>query len=194
MATFLDLGLIKGFSFIFPFLLVWTVVFALLEHRSVFGDRKQIHAVMAFVIAMMVALTRPAVEVISIMTPWFVVLLMVLLLMILFFKFFGVTDEDIVKVFKDPYYVWIGWVLGIVSLAIFAGAVLTVFKGTFTAVWTGGEIAVPSGTALGGLGEEEALRTVFHPKILGLIFIFVVAALTVNLLTAGAPPTAPKGK
>ena len=190
MATFLDVSLIKGFSFIFPFLLVWSVVYAILEHRQVFGSRKELHAIIAFVSAMLVAITQPAVEIISIMTPWFIILLIVLMLMILFFKFLGVKDEDITAVVRNPDNSVITWWFIIVSLIIFAAAVGKVFFGA--ALPTGEQITgtteiATTASGFTGAGEEAFLKTLFHPKVLGLIFIFVIASLSIHLLSGVNP-------
>ncbi len=187
MAEFLDISLLKGFSFIFPFLLVWTVIYAILEYREMFGKRRELHAIIAFVAAMLVALTKPAVEIISTMTPWFIVLLMVFVLMVMFFRFFGVKEDQIASIFVSPEYYWVGWWLVIVSLLLFAAAVGKVFFGA--AVPTGEQITGVSstGTGVAGIGEEAFLKTMFHPKVLGLMFIFIIAALTIRMLSGEVP-------
>lgn len=192
MPEFLDISLLKGFSFIFPFLLVWTVVYAILEYREMFGKQKELHAIIAFVTAMLVALTKPAVEVISTMTPWFIVLLMVFVLMIMFFRFFGVKEEQIASVFVSPEYYWVGWWLVIVSLLLFAAAIGKVFFGV--AVPTGEQITgvQTTGTGVAGIGEEAFLKTMFHPKVLGMMFIFIIAALTIRMLAGEVPTGLPK--
>ncbi len=193
MVTFLDISLIKGFSFIFPFLFVWSVVYGILESQKMFGERRELHAIIAFVTAMIVALTRPAVEIISTMTPWFIVLLMVFVLMIMFFKFFGIKDEEIASVFKSSEYSWVTVTLVIVSLILFAASAGQVFFGA--AVPTGEQITATvhgGGTGVAGIGEEAFLKTFFHPKVLGLMFIFIIAALTIHLLAGGIPVGARK--
>ncbi len=194
MATFLDVSLIKGFSFVFPFLFVWTVMYAILESRKVLGERRELHAVIAFVTAMIVAMAQPAVEIINTMTPWFIVLLMVFVLMIMFFKFFGIKDEEIASVFKNPDYSWVTVTLVIISLIIFAAAAGKVFEEKWKIYVSGPVENIPSGTETGpgGVGEEAFLKTFFHPKVLGMMFIFIIAALTAHLLAGGMPSGARK--
>ncbi|MBI4440719.1 hypothetical protein HY639_00985 [Candidatus Woesearchaeota archaeon] len=186
MATFLDVSLVKGFSFIFPFLLVWTVLYATLEYRQFFGPRRELHAIIAFVTAMLVALTKPAVEVVSTMTPWFIVLLMVFMMMVLFFKFFGIKDEQISGIFSSYEYSWVGWWIVIISLILFAASLGKVFFGA--AVPTGEQITgTVETTGVTGIGEEAFLKTLFHPKVLGLIFLFIIASLTIKMLAGEVP-------
>ena len=52
MATFLDIGILKNFSIVFTWLLIYVVVFGFLEWKSPFGkDKKPFHVMVAFAIA-----------------------------------------------------------------------------------------------------------------------------------------------
>ena len=75
MVTFLETGLINYFAIIFPALLVFAVVFALLEKTKIVGENKGINAIIAIVLAFMVMLSANVAEIINYMAPWFVVLL-----------------------------------------------------------------------------------------------------------------------
>ena len=74
MATFLDTGLLSYFSVIFPALLVFVIVYALLEKTKLLGENKAIHAIAAIAIALMLMLSRNIMNVINYMAPWFVLL------------------------------------------------------------------------------------------------------------------------
>ena len=49
MATFLDIGLLKHITNVFIFLLVFAIMFGLLEYKKILGkDKKSLHGIIAF--------------------------------------------------------------------------------------------------------------------------------------------------
>ncbi|HJN57221.1 MAG: hypothetical protein QF436_01090 [Candidatus Woesearchaeota archaeon] len=86
---FNDIGI---FDVVLPFLLVFTIVFALLERTKVFGveeiegktyTKKNLNSVAAFVIAFLVVASSELVEVITLVSSNFVVLLFLVVLFLL---------------------------------------------------------------------------------------------------------------
>ncbi len=59
MATLLDLGLLKGFSDIFSWLMVFLIVYGVLEVTNLLKN-KGVHALLAFVITAVVVITGAA--------------------------------------------------------------------------------------------------------------------------------------
>lgn len=105
MTTFLDwltgtggisqqIGL---YDFFLPFLLVFTLVFALLEKLKLASDRSDVNAVIALVLGLIVALTPKAGLYIVSLVPYFVVFLIILFGVMLLFLLTGVSAGDIGK-------------------------------------------------------------------------------------------------
>ena len=119
MATFLTNTLFQ--TIILPFLLAFTLIFALLEKSKLLGEGKQqINAIISFVIAAMLIYYSNAVNIISQMMVFLAIALAILFVFMLLFAFvWGTTDGD---PFKDAK--WLKWVLGIVALIATVIAVL----------------------------------------------------------------------
>lgn len=185
----IDLSLLMSFKRIFPFILVWVVIYALLEWRNIFGDEKRgVRALTAFVVAMIFLLSSKASDIIEYMTPWFVIVIVLLLLMLLIFKLFGASDKTIQDVIEHDRTV-IYWVIVITFLIFFAA----LGKVYFTS-------GIPTGDQIhAGLGSEDAnvaersegafWQTLFHPKILGAIFIFLLGTFSIKMLAGEVPPS-----
>src|SRR3989338_10653877 len=88
MPTFLDLGLLEYVQIIFPFILIWVVTYSVLEWREILGKNRNLHAIIAFVLAMMSLFSPPVIAIIKYMTPWFSMLLVFSLFFFIFFYFF----------------------------------------------------------------------------------------------------------
>ncbi|MFH1276585.1 MAG: hypothetical protein ABIH82_05735, partial [Candidatus Woesearchaeota archaeon] len=89
MATVLDVGLLEYFGVIFPVILVFALVYAVLHKTKVIGESPAINAIIAVVAGLLMLLSEQALEVVNFMLPWFAVLILFLLLMIMVFKMFG---------------------------------------------------------------------------------------------------------
>jgi hypothetical protein len=187
MATFLDVGLYKHFYVIFPVLLVFVTTFALLQKSKLFGDNKGIHSLIAICIALLMLFSPGVIAVISIMAPWFVLLFIFVLLVILGFMFLGVQDKSILDVVNS----WgtMHWFLLFFAIIIFIGAIASVY-GSSMLPYSGGATgtAVTAGTnttTSTGDFNSNVGRTIFHPKVVGLVFVLSVATFTIKLIAQG---------
>ncbi|MBD3209716.1 hypothetical protein GF367_04870 [Candidatus Woesearchaeota archaeon] len=197
MATFLDIGFLGEFSIIFTFLLVWVLVYALLSMTKQLGDKKNLNALIALAVAVIVIASPTMLRLVNTMVPWF--LIMVLLL---FFILFGIKmftgDKDLSgAVFKDKkVYTWI-IVLMVVVLIFSLGNAFgsqTLERGG----WDGTGPPPSGGDSLEGTdafieetgvgnanvsGSQVAtndfstnlIHTLFNPKVLGLMLVMLVA-------------------
>src|SRR3972149_260742 len=92
-----DLSLIQNYLPILSFLLVFTVMFAVLAKYKVLGESKFVNLFVSFIIAtIFVSLTSAREYVISI-TPWFVVFVIVSLFLLLLSGFAGKVSEGLTK-------------------------------------------------------------------------------------------------
>jgi len=179
MATILDITALENFSLLFSFLFVLVIVFAVLSYSKFLGDNKGIHGLIALFIAIMTLFSDAVVETINTMAPWFVLFFVFILFMIMAFKVFGTTDSDIMGVLKNPEYGYIIW--WVVAIGIIIGI------GSLTSnVWGEGGAPVynESSTDVGETGANAFWGTLFHPRVLGIVLIFLVAVFTIQKMTA----------
>ena len=182
MATLLDVGLLGHFSPIFTFLLIYVLAYAFLTKTALLGDNKGVYAIVALVLASLTLFFPPIVALITIMAPWFVFVMVVIFLILLLMMAFGVKGDVITNYFvKDKLVIWV--IVGF-SIAIFLFGLSQVFGG----VIAGGSSAVDGEETEGSADfNEDVTRTIFHPKVMGVIFLLIVASLAVKLLSMTPP-------
>jgi hypothetical protein len=204
MATLLDLGIMQHFGSIFVVFLIFAIIFGVLEATKPFGDgKKGIHAVIGLFIALLLLLSSTASGMIKTMVPWFIVVIVFLFFVMLLFRMFGVDDSVFKKVVGDPaVYPWII----IFSLLVLFGALAAVFGQSFLEVGGGptdqgtsqlgpdgvtiedpGIIQGTSSTSTGSFATN-VLNTFRHPKILGMVFVFLTGAFMMIFLTKPITP------
>ncbi len=119
MATVLDLSLLQTFDFIFPFIFVWALIFAILQKTGATGKAIGIDAIIATVIGFMSIMSRGIIDVINFMIPWFAVTIIFFVLLLLLFQLFGAKEKDIFDALRsDKSITWV--ILGIGLVIIFA--------------------------------------------------------------------------
>lgn len=190
MATFLDIGLAQHFSVIFPVLLVFVLVFAILEKTQIFGDKKGLHSIIALCLAVMMLFIPGVVQVVSMMAPWVVVLLLFIVFLMVLFMAMGVKWDQVVKYASGEFEV-AHWFLLILMIIIFIGSIGSVY-GNSMLPFSGGKVAAGNitqmnedGTYSTDTGEfnQNVGSVIFHPKVLGLLFVLMVGALAIKLLS-----------
>lgn len=184
MATpVMDISLLEGFSVIFIMLFVAVVVYAILQSTKSFGSNKGIHVLIAIIIAIMTLFVPKITEVIKLIAPWFVLLFIFIMFVLIAFKMLGVTDEGIAGVLKKRIDVTY-WII-VLSVIILLGGIGKVF---FTGVPGqpsngDGAINASGGGPIGETGEGAFWATLFHPKVLGMVFVLLIAVFTMMLIT-----------
>ncbi|KHO47068.1 MAG: hypothetical protein QS99_C0003G0053 [archaeon GW2011_AR4] len=195
MASALDLSLIKGFQPIFNFLLIWVLAFAVLTKIKFFSESVGLHAFLAFVMASLSFFSPIISDFISAMTPWLMLMLGMIVFTILAFKTLGVSDDDITGVVrKNSSITWTIVILLIIIVLAAAGSVVGKKVGPYV-----GDTPPPEGgnpisdlrnSGAGDAGSTatsdisyNAGATIFHPKVLGMILIFLIGLSAVGLLS-----------
>ena len=186
MATFLDVGLLRYFNVIFPFIFVWAIVFALFQKTKIIGDKVGVNSLIAVAVAFMVSLSDSAVQMINFMIPWFTIAIIFFLLLILVFQVFGAGEKDIFKALQGDKS--ITWVIIGVALVIALAAFSNVFGQQLTqAAFQGGQsdnVTSSSGVASANF-QSNIYATLFHPKVLGMVVLFAIAIFAIALLSQG---------
>ena len=184
MAVF-DIALLGQFSIIFPFLLAWVIVFGVLSYTKSFGDNKGIHSIIALCLAFLFVLSKDAVQVINFASPWFVLFFIFIIFVIMAFKVFGATDSDIIGVMKNPEFRYISTIIAILSIIIIIASFSNVMGQRTLEEGTEAETleTSDSGSTATGDFSSNVMNTIFHPQVLGLLVILIIASLTIKHLT-----------
>ncbi|MBS3099780.1 hypothetical protein J4463_01015 [Candidatus Pacearchaeota archaeon] len=111
---------------IYPFLLIFTLVFAILQKSKILGDeKKQIDALVAFSIALITVAFSWATNIITSLMPFLAVSVVILLVFMILYGFVGSTSE---KEFSLPKRVQVG-------IVIIAGIALIIAVLVATGQW-----------------------------------------------------------
>jgi len=185
METFLEIGVLNYFSIIFPALLIFVVVFAILEKTKMLGESKTLHAIAAIAAAFLVMLSRDVIAIINVGAPWFIMVFIFMALLLLLYRFMGASEEDLAKVIKTDRP--IQWLIFFIGIIIVFASIAHIYGQRFLEQKVGeveGEEGVPIEEAEGERTfSQELYDTLFNPKILGLALIFLIAVFTIALLS-----------
>lgn len=178
MASPLDLGILQLFDFIFPVLLVWAFVFALLQKTEVIGKSLGINAIIASAAALTVLLSRTVIDLINFIIPWFAIAIIFFVLMVLLFMIMGAKD---ITAYKQTNVQWVLIAIGILIVVAGFGKVLgqTLLE---EGAQAGMVVEGAEGVATGGF-QQNVYATLFHPKVLGLLIVFAIVVFAVALLS-----------
>ncbi len=194
MASPLDVGLLSKFSIIFSMLFIFAIVYAVLQYTKLLGDNRGLNSIIALVTALMLLFAPNVAAVITVMIPWFILILVFILLIYMLFRFMGASEADMTHVLKE--YKTIIWVTIVLAVIIFIAALGKVYFASETAndyefddvnqVGDNGTIVI--GDVGGPPGEATFWATFFHPKVLGMIFVLLIAMFALITLGGGIKP------
>lgn len=186
MATPLDIGILQNVAIIFPFLLVLVLTYAIFSTTKIFGDSQGLYAFLAFILAVFTLFSPVAVKTINRMAPWFVLLFIFSIFLLISFQVFGVDNKKIASIVTSKRHgnTFFYWVISLV-LIIALGSLTSVLSEERELE----KLSSPDGSTpiVEEPGEEDVgfFPTIFHPKVLGMILILMIAVFTIKNL-AGA--------
>ena len=169
MVSLFDAGLGEFLLPIFVILLVYAVIFGTLQKVKPLGDSKTTNGMVAFAIAVLLAAVPSVMEFITIISPWFVAMVMVAFSLLLVFMFLGVSTKQMEEIAKDSVVMW--------TIIIFA---IIIVIGGLTVVY-GPVLGGPA--PAGGCPGPEIQRSIFNPKVLTAIFTLIIFSFAVRLLS-----------
>ncbi len=179
MATVLDLSLLKQFSEIFAWLLIFIVTFGILGVTKVFESRG-INALIALAVTVLLSTTTGTTGVIRGMLPWFVLVAFFLMFMLVLANFVGIPSSDVLSAFAGSR----GAVWWIFTALIIGLTISLVSGGQFS---RGGETSINPVTGMEEVTAGKAvINIITEPKVLALIVMLSISAIAVALM-AGAP-------
>lgn len=168
MATFLDVTGLQYFSSFFVFIFVWLVVYAILAYTKVVGDSKPIHWIVGLVIALLVLLSPIATGAIAFISPWFALVFVFLIFIMMALKVFGGSAADLAD-------------SGQLKVAFLAFIFLILVVGVFAYIRE--QAAIPEGE---DIDYSKTTSIIFHPKVLGIVFVLLIAVFTIVLMAGKA--------
>ncbi len=189
MATLLDFAFFSHFTPIFVFLLIYAVVFAILTTTKLLTEHKPLNAIIAFAVAGLFLLSVFSVKLVSVAAPYFVVLMLFIVFVLLLVGAFGYGPGEIKSALSSPSYNFVIYFVVIGGLVLITIVLGQVFGQSLLTGPTGeGEVNVNyTGNISTGQNYEQNLwNTIFHPKVLGLIFLLVICSFTIRMLAQSA--------
>jgi len=165
MATFLDVAGLEHFSSFFVFIFVWLVIYAILTYTKVFGTNKAISILIGLIIGIFVLFSPIASGIVQYIAPWFAIILIFVMLISVTSKMFGAADFESYTSLK-----WI--VLVIIIITMIVGSLSYVRE----------KIVIPGEEEGEDIDYEKTTNFFFHPKVLGMLFVLIIAVFTIALL------------
>ncbi|MFT4313321.1 MAG: hypothetical protein ACMXYA_02850 [Candidatus Woesearchaeota archaeon] len=184
MAEFIDLTVLVTFAPIFGFILVWSLVYGLLSFSKTIELPQHLRALIAVMIAIITLFVPQIMAALLLAVPWFTLMFVFIIFVLIALMAFGVTREEITKAF------WAAEGSGlavrngiiIISFIILAGVLgFVFFGGDSPALDIGaGNVTIDSSQAsVDEVGAGALLATIFHPKMLGVIFLMLISLFAV---------------
>lgn len=190
MATFLDISILGHFTSVFTFLLVFVILFGMLEVFKLFGDgHRGLHAMIALAIGFIVIFSSGVVTVIQTFTPWFVIVILLIFFILFAVRMFGVSAAEVTQGFHNNSVI-------LTFILIFAAIIILFSLGAGfgqnsldqgaqpgTAVNTTNVTVNPGSTSTNNF-SQNLYNTIYNPKVLGLILIMLIAVIAMLFLTS----------
>ncbi len=176
MATFLDIGFLKGASDIFVWLLIFLVVYGAFEVSNLLKNRG-LHALLALSITAVVIITGGGTNIVAAMAPWAVVIAVMLFFILALGQFAGLDSKQVLSIFGGRGIMWYIFIpLAIVLIVAWTQGA----SGQKTVVNEAGE------TVTIEQPQRGFMEVLTNPKVLGLIVVMLIAAMTLILMGGGA--------
>ena len=178
MATILDIGLLKGFSDLFVWILVFVIVYGGLEVSNLLKNRG-LHALLAFAITAVVVITGGGANLVVAMVPWVVVMLAFFLFLLMVGQFIGLSPQQMLGAFGGTELRGATWYIAIPLIIILVVAWTQVPKEKTVVDPTTGE------TVTVEVQQRGFITVLTNPKVLGLVLVLAISAMTMVLMTGG---------
>lgn len=175
MATPLDITLLKQFEGVFPFILVLVLSYVVLLRLDWFKDKPLFAALLSLVLSILTLFSDIAMRTINLMAPWIVLLILFMTFVMFTYMVLGFSQKDITEHIKGGEFATGTFVIAILIL-IGIGSLMFVVSEEYDLE------AIKEGN-VSGTGPAEFWQTIFHPKVLGLALVLLIAFFTVRYMT-----------
>ena len=161
MASPLDFGFLSILTPVLVWALVFLLFYAVLAKFDVFGSDKNLHLLIAAIAALLLVFIADLQDLLSLFIPYFILFFILIIFILIGVMLFGVSQGDITSYAKKNAAVIVGVI--IILVVIFAGSVAEIFPEFIGAPAAGADDPT-----------SDVRRIVFHPRVLGVVFIFLV--------------------
>lgn len=200
MVTFLDFSILSGAKAIFAFILVFALVYGLLKFTKFLNLPDNFISLVAVSLAVLSVLSPQMVRVIEVVTPWYVLMMLIIIFILVTSMIFGSLGGNVGDIRKNMggyYKIIMIWIVVISVIIFFSGLGYVFLSGSDseyalnqdgdTTVLDGADSDATEGSDsdLGGKGVDTFLETLFHPKVVGMVLFLIIAGLTVLLMGFG---------
>lgn len=191
MTTFLDISLLSGAKAVFAFLLVFCLVYGLLKFSKFLNLSDGMVSIISLSLAFISILSPQFVRVIEIVTPWYMIMgisVISILLIVMIFGNLGDSPGDIRKTMGGSYRTVVIWIIVISAIIMISGISQVFLSGSESefAINSDGErvevVNANSTSDISGKGSSAFIDSLFHPRMLGLLAVMLIAAFAVLLL------------
>lgn len=201
MASLLDVTLLSHFSEVFVFLFIFVLVYAILKLTKVLGDSPGLIGLLAITSAFMFMFSSKAIAMVTFMVPWFTLLAVFIMLIILNYRILGGEGgvmSALVDAKKHKMVVYWIVIIGIIIVLMALGQNYGQSVGPYlddegNTVYRNSSSPIESISGIGdtyrGTGDVDTGdfntnlgATIFHPKVLGMILILIIASFTMMFM------------
>tara|TARA_Y100000310_G_C20606260_1_gene775640 strand:+ start:807 stop:1340 length:534 start_codon:yes stop_codon:yes gene_type:complete len=174
MATLLDVGLLHFFNPLFAFLLVFVLAYAILIKTQPFGEEKvAVYAWISVLLALLTLAVPGLVDFVGLAAPYFTVMAIVFFLFVFLFLAMGVKGGTLSDyIVGDKVILWGAFVAGVLLL-------IFIFSQVF-----GPAVAPDTDETVDQTELNKSIKDIiFHPTLMGVVFVLILMAFAVRLLT-----------
>ncbi|MBS3172245.1 hypothetical protein J4438_01525 [Candidatus Woesearchaeota archaeon] len=169
MATFWDIGTIEYITPVLIFVLVFVIIYAIMQKTKLLGGSSKVDFMVALVLSLVALVSENTVKLISVLSGWYVLLLVAIILITLVLAVGAKGGDSLVDAIpKMPTLMSIAFYLSLVILVV---SISHVFGPVFQPYSADAD---PS---------WWALRTIFNPKVVGTVLIMLIALVVISKLT-----------
>lgn len=168
----LEIGLLSFLMPIFIFLFIFVIIYAMLLKTNIFGEKaKALNLIASLCIAAVATFAGSIIKPLTTIVPWIVFIAIILGLIFALFGFFGVENEEIWGTIGGK------TLYGVIIIILVFISLVMVFEPEVS----------PFGSSTGEAAQgqnvqSEVVRTLTHPRVLGAIFILIVASFSIRLI------------
>ncbi len=163
MATILSAELLSYISPVLMFIFIFAILYSVLQKFESFGKNQPINAAISFAGALLFLIVPLMRDFVTGVIPWLVIMILVIVVILMILMFMGYKETDIVSYMKENSF---GAVITTIVVLIFLIVLAKVVGPSFLQYPTPAEAGITS----------NIKRVLFNPKVLGVIFVLVVAA------------------
>jgi len=162
MATFWDAGSLEYLGPILVFILVFVIIFAILQKTKLLGGMQKLDFIVALTASLITMISENAADFVGTLSVWYVLIAVAVVLMALTISS-GVAGEIKEMPIGPSVLLWVGVVVLVIVVSTVFGPVFTPYSEGASESWW-------------------ALRDIFHPKVFGMVLLFLIAAIVISKL------------